>query len=226
MEKSFTKAFNLSRYLLMIFETQGLAEFGEHLRRCAGFVVEQGETSRGIDNRLQVIVSGILGSLLNGQTEQIFRLQVELMDRVIGENDPVQKIDNLVTDLTAFLRRFEQGEGERMFSERVHTFIKTLPLEELQSASVDYLAQSFCYSKSHFSKKYTDETGRRVQDLLVAERMNRAFEILNRKGLKPTVKEVSELVGFSDPHYFSQLFKKKYGFLPSALIGSGGDSSY
>ncbi len=218
MERSFTKAFNLSRYLLMVFETRGLEECTVELRRCAEFIVNNTSDSRELNNRLQVIVSGILGSLYVNQTEVIFRHQTALTENFLNEPDPDKKVDHFVSDITDFLQKFEETDAEFMFSERVVQFIKNLTTEEMQSMTVDALAQCFCYSVNHFSSKYRDETGKRVQETLMNERLNRAFEILQSRGLKPTVKEVAEMVGFSDPHYFSTLFKKRYGLLPSDLV--------
>lgn len=218
MDRSFTKAFNLSRYLLMVFETRGLDGFQVELRRCAGFIMENTTDNRDANNRLQVIISGILTSLLGNETEQILRHQMQLTENFINETDPDAKLDHLVNDATDFLRRFEEGDGEHMFSERVISFLKEMPVEDFQSLTVDSLAQVFCYSAGHFSSKFRDETGKRLQEVLINERLNRAFEMFQTKGLKPTVKQVAEMVGFSDPHYFSQLFKKRYGLLPSDLV--------
>lgn len=218
MERSFTKAFNLSRYLLMVFETRGLEEFHAEMKRCAGFIVDNTTDAKELNNRLQVIVSGILGSLFLNQTEVIFRHQTTLTENFLNESDPEKKAEHFVRDTTEFLRKLEEADAEFMFSERVVQFIKNLTTEELQSMTVDSLAQCFCYSVNHFSSKYRDETGKRVQETLMNERLNRAFEILQARGLKPTVKEVAEMVGFSDPHYFSTLFKKRYGLLPSDLV--------
>ena len=218
MDRSFTKAFNLSRYLLMVFETRGLEGFEEELRRCAGFIVDNTSDSREINNRLQVIISGILGSLLGGQTELIFRQQMQLTENFINESDHRHKVNHFVADTTDFLRRFEEGDGDTMFSERVISFLKGMPLEDFQAVTIDSLAQCFCYSAGHFSSKFREETGKRLQEVLMNERLNRAFEMFQKKGLKPTVKEVAEMVGFSDPHYFSQLFRKRYGLLPSDLV--------
>jgi len=202
----------------MVFETRGLDGVREELRRCAGFIMENTKDNREVNNRLQVIISGILSSLLGDQTEMIFRHQMQVTENFINETDLESKLNHFVSDTTEYLRRFEEGDGENMFSQRVIAFLKTMPLEDFQALTIDSLAQAFCYSAGHFSSKFRDETGKRLQEVIMNERLNRAFELFQKKGLKPTVKEVAELVGFSDPHYFSQLFKKRYGLLPSDLV--------
>jgi len=218
LERSYTKTFNLSRYLLMVLETRGLDAMTEEATRCASFIAENTTDNKELNSRLQIIVQGILGSIYGPDTEKIFRAQMEITEEFVNEPDPDQKVRLFARDLTAYLRHMEEGERDRLFSQRVITFVKELPTEELQTMTVDVLAQCFCYSSGHFSTRFKEETGKKITDVLANEWLNRAFELLNQKGLKPSVKEVTEMVGFSDPYYFSQLFKKRFGILPSDLV--------
>lgn len=54
------------------------------------------------------------------------------------------------------------------------------------------------------------------QEYVVAERISYAKSIIE-SGDYETIREVSELVGYNDPLYFSKAFKKVYGFSPSTL---------
>jgi AraC-like DNA-binding protein len=56
-----------------------------------------------------------------------------------------------------------------------------------------------------------------VLDAITQEKMNRAFQMLSRESDGHTVKDISAMLGFSDPVYFSRLFRKKYGMLPSEV---------
>ena len=53
-------------------------------------------------------------------------------------------------------------------------------------------------------------------DYLRNYRLNRAKELLLMQGL--SVKETAYSVGYSDPHYFSRIFKKKNGISPTAFL--------
>ena len=49
-------------------------------------------------------------------------------------------------------------------------------------------------------------------------RINKANEILLGEGKLTTINEVASRVGYSNQHYFSQVFKKHTGKSPSKLI--------
>ena len=46
--------------------------------------------------------------------------------------------------------------------------------------------------------------------------MKEAAELLKSK--KYTVAEISDMLGYSDPKYFTEIFKKHYGVTPSAYM--------
>ncbi|MNU06934.1 HTH-type transcriptional activator Btr [compost metagenome] len=61
-------------------------------------------------------------------------------------------------------------------------------------------------------KKYT---GISPIDYLIAYRMKEAHRLLT--STCATVKEISEMVGYTDAYYFSRLFKKQFGLAPTQL---------
>ncbi len=68
-------------------------------------------------------------------------------------------------------------------------------------------------STSHFSTLFKEATGETFMDLLVRTRMQKARELLEHTALKNY--EIAERVGYSDPHYFSIVFKKMTGRTPT-----------
>lgn len=70
----------------------------------------------------------------------------------------------------------------------------------------------------YVSKRFLKETGRKFSDYLAEVRIRKARQYL-AEGRK--IQEVAEKVGCgNNPHYFSQLFKKKTGMTPSAYVSS------
>lgn len=66
----------------------------------------------------------------------------------------------------------------------------------------------------YVSKRFLKETGRKFSDYLAEVRISRAKQYL-AEGCR--IQDVAERVGCgNNPHYFSQLFKKKTGTTPSA----------
>jgi two-component system response regulator YesN len=68
-------------------------------------------------------------------------------------------------------------------------------------------------SASRFSTIFKNTTGETFMEVLIRIRMQKAKELLENTDLKNY--EIAEKVGFSDPHYFSIVFKKMTGKTPS-----------
>lgn len=70
-------------------------------------------------------------------------------------------------------------------------------------------------SSSHFSTIFAQETGETFIEYLTNIRIRRAMELLKTTNLK--VNEIAFEIGYKEPHYFSQLFKKVTGKSPRNL---------
>lgn len=69
-------------------------------------------------------------------------------------------------------------------------------------------------SPSHFSTVFAQETGEKFIDYLTTIRIRKAIELLKTTNLKVT--EIAFEIGYKEPHYFSQLFKKVTGKSPTS----------
>ncbi len=67
-------------------------------------------------------------------------------------------------------------------------------------------------STSRFSSIFKEATGKTFTEVLIDVRIQNAERLLRQTSLKNY--EIAEKVGFSDPHYFSQVFKKMTGKTP------------
>lgn len=76
-------------------------------------------------------------------------------------------------------------------------------------------------STSRFSSIFKNATGETFMDVLIRLRMQKSKELLKNTDLKNY--EIAERVGFSDPHYFSVVFKKMTGKTPSEYAREGED---
>jgi transcriptional regulator GlxA family with amidase domain len=78
---------------------------------------------------------------------------------------------------------------------------------------LDELARMANLSVSHFSAIFRKEFGFSPLDYLIRTRIRRACELLDTTG--SSLKEIAEAVGFSDPLYFSRVFRTIHGVSPS-----------
>lgn len=79
--------------------------------------------------------------------------------------------------------------------------------------SLDEVAKYVDISPYYFSKLFKEEEGENFIDYLTSLRIDKAKELLN--GTEGSIKEICSEVGYSDPNYFSRLFKKIVGFTPT-----------
>lgn len=83
-------------------------------------------------------------------------------------------------------------------------------------------------SPYYFSKLFKEETGTNFSDYLTGLRIQKARELL-RKDPDRNIKEISIEAGYSNPNYFSRIFKKCTGMTPTELrdiLKSGGDTEH
>jgi len=72
-------------------------------------------------------------------------------------------------------------------------------------------------SHANLYRKIKSLTGQSGQELLQSMRMKRAHRIMSENsGIR--IAEVSFMVGFQNPNYFSKCFKKTYGSTPKEFI--------
>ena len=68
-------------------------------------------------------------------------------------------------------------------------------------------------SSAYFSTVFKRDTGKTFIEYLTDYRMEEASKLLLNDNLKTYV--IAERVGYSDPNYFTYVFKRKYGLTPS-----------
>jgi len=79
--------------------------------------------------------------------------------------------------------------------------------------SLDEVSRTINISPYYFSKLFKEETGENFIDYLTEIRILKAKELL--KDQSYSIKEVCAKSGYSDPNYFSRIFKKKENLTPS-----------
>ena len=84
-----------------------------------------------------------------------------------------------------------------------------------ENFSIEDLAQQAGLSRSMLHRKLISLAGVSATDLITRIRLEKAYDLL--KADAATASEIAYIVGFSDPSYFSKVFKKKYGVPPGQV---------
>jgi len=79
--------------------------------------------------------------------------------------------------------------------------------------SLEELSRRVEISPFYFSKLFKEETGENFIDYITMARMQKAKDLLRDRTL--SIKEISASSGYTDPNYFSKLFKKIMGLTPT-----------
>lgn len=79
--------------------------------------------------------------------------------------------------------------------------------------SIETICGYLGVSAAYFSTVFKKETGKTFINYLTDYRMEQAVERLLTKDEKTYI--IAEQVGYSDPNYFSYVFKKQFGVSPS-----------
>ncbi len=121
-----------------------------------------------------------------------------------------------ITDLRGwFIEKFREcsanmhtkkDEHENSLVRRAQEYIQDNYQKDL---SLDELSKELDISPYYFSKLFKEETGSNFVEYLTNLRMTRAKELLRDE--QRSMKEICAEVGYSDPNYFSRIFKKNFG---------------
>ncbi|WNH11178.1 two-component regulator propeller domain-containing protein [Thalassobellus suaedae] len=140
-------------------------------------------------------------SLLKTVIENIIKSRLELKTKFSGE---VESEIGLLT----------HSPIDEEFMQKVTTLIDD-NLSELD-LSTSYLCNELGVSSSKLYRKIKELTDLAPNEFIRTMRLKKSAQLLKTK--KYNVSEVTSLVGFNDPLYFSRCFKKQFGFPPSKLI--------
>ncbi|NLM66805.1 MAG: helix-turn-helix transcriptional regulator, partial [Enterococcus sp.] len=79
--------------------------------------------------------------------------------------------------------------------------------------TIEKMSQALFLSPAYFSSLFKKETGQSFISFLTEERLQQARQLMETTNDKSYV--VAEKVGYSEPNYFSYVFKKRFGLSPS-----------
>lgn len=98
--------------------------------------------------------------------------------------------------------------------EKVNSIIETadeyMQKNYAKDITLDDIAREVNLSPYYFSRFYKEQSGVNFIDRLISIRIEKAKQYFEQTDL--SLKEISGLVGYSDPNYFSKLFKKVTGY--------------
>lgn len=96
---------------------------------------------------------------------------------------------------------------------KIIEYLRTHANSELDSQD---LANTLQLNYNYLSTLFKKSTGKTIISYHTWLRMNKAIQLLKNTSLN--ISEISELLGYKNPHYFSRVFKKTLGYPPSEYL--------
>ena len=147
------------------------------------------------------------------KTEQIFGQNED----VYGEIMRMESVEAVQTWLMAVSARMQdmiladRTNTTKSFVKRAAEYVKEHYSD--QELSVEVVCKALGVSTSYFSTVFKKETGKTFVKYLTEFRMEKAAELLLTKEEKTYL--IAQKAGYSDPNYFSYVFKRQFGVPPS-----------
>ncbi len=130
-----------------------------------------------------------------------------------------ERMVNTLWNLNAEDIQTSKGNGEQKSMEEAQTSLFVSRFKSVVEArlddcnlSVEDLASDMNLSRVQLYRKVKAVTGASPVELLRAARLNKAYKLLLTTD--KSVSEISYMVGFTAPSYFTKCFKEEYGVLP------------
>ena len=153
-------------------------------------------------------------SVPSASDNRAFRLDELLLalNRCGSAAELAEWMDEQVTRMLAQIREEVQGRKSHILVDRViHEFIEK---EYHRDLSLEEIASALHVNRNYLSQLFKKITGEPFVTYLNKYRVEKAKELLMTG--RYMVYEISEMVGFQNPTYFSQVFKSLTGCSPSA----------
>jgi len=158
------------------------------------------------------------------ETLKVIRSYDAPITAVFGENfdlyrdpagfDTLESLKQWLSDtmlrLHSFIRR-ERKDTTKLLVEKACQYIVAHYRDS--DLSVDMVCSHLNVSAAYFSTLFKKETGMTFVIYLTKTRMEHAINLLETTDKKTYM--IAEEVGYTEPNYFSYVFKKKYGIAPS-----------
>jgi len=139
-----------------------------------------------------------------------------LITELEEQNDYYQSLlKGEILAFMAYLCRHYSHIGEHtVHNDRIKNILIYIREHFTEEINVDTIASHAGFSRYHFSRQFKQSTGMTVMEYVRFLRCRRAKELLQDGW---SAGKVSAACGFSDVSYFTKVFKKHFGVLPSGI---------
>ncbi len=153
-----------------------------------------------------------------GIKTELIQLFEKIIDEIMAQNHRYHSlcISYLINLLSMFSREsYAREKGVFIKNSGIEQSVIKMQREYQFDHSISYYAKSSNLSVYQFIRKFRNTMQYSPSKYVEKIRMDKSKELLLSTDL--TINEISEVVGYNDPFYFSKVFKKNTGQSPSAF---------
>jgi two-component system response regulator YesN len=158
-----------------------------------------------------------VGVLAVAMYDQGLRVEEAKADfNVYKELESIYSADDLaawVSGVALPVCRFMENRGSQKHKKTIDFIIRFLHEHYAEDITLDMIAEKVYLTRNYLSQIFKQATGENYNNYLTRIRMEKAKELMMTGNYK--LYEISEMVGYKNNAYFSQLFKKYTGHNPS-----------
>ena len=168
-----------------------------------------------MDIRLKVLEFVLYAERLlyiKGGRTYIFKSRTDYLSEVMGTDNLGELKKWFVDKMVEISTKIENNKSDKSESliEKAESFLKNNYMKDI---SLDDISRYCNISTYYFSKLFKQETGENYVEYLNRIRIENAKKMINESDR--SIKDICFSVGFSDPNYFSRIFKKHTGVTPT-----------
>ena len=200
-----------------IFDELKDGHVNECIQACGDFFEWMGSVSNGDLNNirlkcLEFVMRAESEAYLSGGMTYRFDARENYLPEIMNAPDPESIRQWFLDKIGEACHNVLVKRGEKS-NDIVESAQKYIDDNFSKDISLDDISRMMNLSPYYFSKLFKEKTGENYVEYLTRIRIERAKEML--KSPDKTMKEICSEVGYSDPNYFSRIFKKVVGLPPT-----------
>ena len=200
-----------------IFDELKATHFDECINACNEFFDWMEQTYSGDSNNiklkaLEFVLRAESTAYLSGGMTYRFDSREDYLPQLVNAIDLNQVREWYIKKMTEACRNVMVKRGERT-NDIIANAVEYIDSNFSKDISLDDMSRNMNLSPYYFSKLFKEETGENFVEFLTRVRIEKAKELLRTP--EKSMKEICSEVGYSDPNYFSRIFKKVVGQTPT-----------
>ena len=166
---------------------------------------------RVAEQNIMQLITALLSNEPSGDTDHIH--MEFLLRRRLFNADSVSEIKHDIWDLV--VPHLQSGATSELSKEMLANRVAEYMHEHfLTDITIEELSRVFHFNGNYLTRLFKKYKGMSPVKYLIQIRINEAIRIM-RENESLNIKQIAEMVGYSDAYYFSRIFKNRMGISPS-----------